>query len=285
MIAPRWVLAFGCLTSMALPARAAHADAIQVCADAYTKGQEERLAGRLLSARTLFQTCADPSCPAAVVPDCQRWVTEVEADLPSAVIKVIDTAGRVPTGLSVFLDGQSVPLDALGKPYVLSPGPHVLRVEAPGYQPLELDPALRPEDRQLPINALLRFAPISAPVAAPEPSTAQQSPSKPVPVAAIAFASVGAVALGTSLYFGLSAKSRYDDLKSECAPSCAQSQIDTVNSKALVSDIALGTSLVAFGAAAYFLFSAKSDAGAPRAAALRIEPTPRGASARLQLAF
>lgn len=268
---------------MALPTRAAHADAIQVCADAYTKGQEERLAGRLLSARTLFQTCADPTCPAAVVPDCQRWVTEVEADLPTAVIKVTDTAGRVPTGLSVFLDGQSVPLDALGKPYVLSPGPHVLRVEAPGYQALELDPALRPEDRQLPIHALLRFAPASTPVAAPDLNAAPPSSSKPVPVAAITFAAVGTVALGTSLYFGLSAKSRYDDLKSECAPNCAQSRIDTVNSKALVSDIALGASLVAFGAAAYFYFSAKADA--PAAAALRIEPTPQGASARLRFAF
>lgn len=283
MNAPRWLLAFGCLTSMALPARAAHADGIQVCADAYTKGQEERLAGRLISARAQFQTCADPSCPGAVVQDCKRWVTEVEADLPSAVIKVTDTAGRVPMGLSVFLDGQSVPIDALGKPFVLAPGPHVLHIEAPGYRTLELDPALRPEDRQLPINALLRFEPSSSPVAdaplAPRPT----STSAPVPVAAITFAAVGTVALGTSLFFGLSAKSRYDDLKSECAPNCAQAQIDSVNSKALVSDVALGTSLVAFGAAAYFYFSAKSDA--PAATALRIEPSPQGATARLRFAF
>lgn len=273
------------LASVALTTSNAHADtSVEACADAYTKGQEERLAGRLSNARTLFQTCADPACPGAVVQDCQRWVAEVEADLPTAQVRVTDTAGRVPVGLSVFLDGHVVPLDALAKPLVMSPGPHVLRFEAPGYLPLELSPALRPEDRRLPVDALLRFAPATPPTGstASEPIAPRDS-SKGVPAATVTFAAIGAVALGGSIYFGISAKNRFDELKLECSPNCEQSKIDSVKSKALVSDIALAGSLVAFGAATYFYFSAKSDS--PPTTALALEPTPRGATARLRFSF
>jgi len=99
----------------------------------------------------------------------------------------------------------------------------------------------------------------------------------------LTFAAIGAVALGGSIYFGLSAKSQYDDLKAECAPRCAQSRIDSVRSKAVVSDVALATSLVALGAAAYFYFSAKP--GDHAVTALGIEPLPQGANARLRFWF
>src|SRR4051794_16663268 len=74
------VFAFLSLTTLAASARAV---SVEACSDAYTKGQEERLAGRLLSAREQFRLCRDPTCPSAVVPDCTRWIAEVEADLPT----------------------------------------------------------------------------------------------------------------------------------------------------------------------------------------------------------
>ena len=283
MLIRRIVLVVGSLASWVLASGVAHAEvSVDVCSDAYTKGQEERLAGRLFSAREQFEVCSDSSCPKAFVRDCLRWLTEVEADLPSLLVRVTDTAGRTPDGLSVFFDGRAVAVEALEQPLVTSAGPHVLRFEAPGYQPVELSPALRPEDRKLKVNALMRLeAAVDTPAVTPSVSDAPKS--KGVPVATLTFASIGVVALGGSLYFGLSAKSRYDDLKAHCAPTCSQSQIDSVHSKAVISDIALATSVVAFGAAAWFYFSAKPDDRG--STALRIEPSPQGARAQLRVVF
>jgi len=91
------------------------------------------------------------------------------------------------------------------------------------------------------------------------------------------------VALGTSIFFGLSAKNKYDDLKASCAPSCQSSQAYAVHTKAVISDVALTTSVLAFGAAAYFYFSAEPEKAG--ATALGLEPALDGARARLRVTF
>ena len=284
----KFVAIWGSFASFGLLAGAARADvSVEACSDAYTKGQEERLAGHLYSARTLLNVCSDPTCPTAIVRDCERWVTEVAADLPTVLVHATDAAGRPINDLKITVDGANVAVADLAKPFVLDVGQHVLRFEAAGYEPLEVQPSLRPRDHEVPVNAVLHLnAPPQSVALAPLPGNAAQSsnqPSKPVPVAAVALASVGVVALGTSIYFGLSAKSKYDDLKAECAPNCSQSSADSVHTKAVVSDVALGATIVAFGAAAWFYFGASPN---PQSAtALGVEPTRDGARARLRIAF
>jgi hypothetical protein len=268
--------AFSALLSVLCVGQAARADASsEACSSAYTKGQEDRLAGRLYSAREAFKVCEEASCPAALAADCKHWKAEVEADLPTIRVKVTNAQGAAIEHPQLFSDGVSVPEAALAQPVILEAGPHVLRVEAAGYRALEVEKALRPSDREIEVVLVMH--------ALDEPAPSGAKPGHPVPALAIALASVGVVALGSSLYFGLSSHNQYEDLKSKCAPYCPQSDADSVRSKALISDVALLTSAAAFGAAAWLFFGATPDR--PPAAALKLEPSARGAGLRLHVAF
>ncbi len=271
--------------SVVLCSATAYADNLQVCSDAYTKAQEERLAGHSFSARLQLQVCAQSICPETVVHDCSQWLTEVETTLPTIVVSAKDSVGHPVPHLEVFLDGVSIPAQQLTQPIFLDVGAHNLRFEAPGYESVQLNPFLRAGDRDLQVSAALlvnRAAPpppVGADAGTPSVSRAGRSASAP----AIVFAAVGTVALGGAIYFGLSASSRYNELKSQCDTHCTQSQADSVHNKQLIADIALATSVVAFGAAAWFYFSAEpAHAGAT---ALGLAPTPDGARAQLRVAF
>ena len=269
--------------AVVLCSASASADALQVCSDAYTKAQEERLAGHTFSARSQLQVCAQDTCPETVVHDCTQWLTEVEATLPTIVVSAKDNAGRPVPHVEVFLDGVSIPAQQLTQPIFLDLGAHNLRFEAPGYESVQLNPFLRAGDHDLQVSAALQANRAVAPVPAPSADAAPARAGRSVPAPAIVFAALGTVALGGAIYFGLSASSRYNELKSECDPHCSQSQADSVHTKQLITDIALATSVVAFGAAAWFYFSAEpAHAGAT---ALGVQPTPDGARAQLRVTF
>jgi hypothetical protein len=283
MRAGQTATAFGVLLSLASLSQIATADVtVEACSSAYTKGQEERLAGRLFSAREAFKVCADAACPAVIVGDCSHWITEVEADLPTVRIRVTDAKGAPVDNLQVFADGSVIATPDLARPVILEAGPHVLRFEAAGYQMVELERALRPADRELEVAVVMR--PNLPPAgSANSDEGAPAATSRPVPVLAVTLASVGVVALAGSLYFGLRSHSQYEDLKSSCAPMCNPSQADSVRSKALISDVALITSAAAFGAAAWVYFSSKPSQ-AP-VAGLNVEPSRHGADVHLRVTF
>ena len=269
----------------------AHAEVtVQACSDAYTKGQEERLVGRLFSARAQFRSCDDSACPEAIVADCKRWTSEVEAELPSVFVTAANPRGDTIEGLSFTVDGTPIASDELTRPLVVDVGPHLFRFEAPGFEPLQLERSLKLEDRGLPINAMMQPVPAptpAAPLALPaerviQPVAPTRAPHKPFPVAAVTFASVGALALGGSLYFGLSAQHQYHQLQATCAPTCAEEKRQSVDNQALISDVALAASAAALGAAAWFYFS--SNAG-QTSAAVGLEPQSGGAAMRLHLTF
>ncbi len=270
------------LVSVAATARAEQS--VEACSDAYTLGQEERLAGHLYSAQKQFDLCADPSCPKAIISDCERWSREVISDLPTVLIKTTTASGQPVPGLKVTVDGAVISPSQLVNPFVLDAGQHVLRFEAPGYEPLEIEPSLRARDHEVPISAVLHSIAV---VASPSSRVARADhasvSSGAPPVAALTFAGVGVVALSTSIFFGVSAKNKYDDLKATCAPSCPAAQASSVHTKAVVSDVALATSVLAFGAAAYFYFSSEPEQAG--ATALGVEPVLNGARARLRVSF
>jgi hypothetical protein len=270
------------LLSVAATARAEQS--VEACSDAYTLGQEERLAGHLYSAQKQFDLCADPSCPRAIVSDCERWSREVVSDLPTVLIRTTTASGQPVPGLKVTIDGAIVSPSHLVRPLVLDAGQHVLRFEAPGYEPLEIEPSLRARDHEVPISAVLRsIAVVAGPSSRVASADHASASSGALPVAALTFVGVGVVALGTSVFFGLSAKNKYDDLKASCAPTCDPAQASSVHTKAVVSDMALATSVLAFGAAAYFYFSAEPERAGTTA--LGVEPVPNGARARLRVSF
>lgn len=263
-------------SALLLPAGAHAADAAPSCATAYAKGQDDRLAGRLFDARSAFKLCAVSTCPEELASDCARWASEVEADLPTVLVHVVDARGRALPTVRVFADGQAVSAGELSRPLVLEAGPHSLRFEAEGYEATQVQTALRPTDRELEIRATLY-----KPGEKTRGVAQQHPPSAGIPKLSLALAGVGLVALGTSAYFGIAAQNQYNELEHSCAPGCRREDADAVETKALISDVALATSLVALGAAAWVFFGTPE---APRAA-LVVAPRRDGGAARVQLAF
>jgi hypothetical protein len=72
-------------------ARAAAADPPPkaACAHAAEDGQRLRTEGKLREARESFTACAAERCPALVRSDCSGWLAEVEAAVPTVVIRAI----------------------------------------------------------------------------------------------------------------------------------------------------------------------------------------------------
>ena len=265
----------GLALSLAAPVARAQAT-VEACSSAYARGQQERLAGRLFTARAAFMECAAPSCSAVTANDCARWRSEVEADLPTVRVRVVNERGQVVVGLQVFADGIGIPAADWAAPLILEAGPHDFRFEAPGYAPVQLEKALRPSDREVEVAVTLR------PPAPPTPPADRGPGSRSVPAASMAFAGVGVLSLGGAWYFGLKARGQYRDLKQSCAPHCAQSQSDSVYTKAVLSDVALATAVAAFGVSAWFYFSRSA---APAATSFNVQTRPGGAQLGLTTIF
>jgi hypothetical protein len=117
-----------------------------------------------------------------------------------------------------------------------------------------------------------------------EPPTRDQPASSSdsgVPTASIVVGSVGVIALGVAVGFGVSAGSDYRALEKDCAPGCSSGQTEGVSRKARIADIARATGAVALGAALWIYF----DRDDSRAVAIGISPTPTGPQGRLRASF
>lgn len=254
-----------------------HAEpAVAECSSAYARGQQERLAGRLFTARAAFMACNTVTCASAMAADCARWQAEVEADLPTVRVKVSDVRGQPVLGLQVFADGARIPAAQLAAPLILEAGPHELRFEALGFESVRAEKALRPSDREVEILVIMH--PPIVPAAPADTGT----PARSIPTASVVLAGAGVVALGGALYFGLKAQGQYRDLKRDCAPLCSQSDSDSLYTKAVIADVALVTAVVAFSASAWLYFSRPA---AHPATALHVQSRPGGAQLSLATSF
>src|SRR5689334_3407740 len=102
-----WLVSIILTLAIASTSQVARAQDGEACSVAYARGQEERLAGRLYNARSAFQQCAVEAC-SAIAGDCERWLKEVEADLPTLRVTVRDELGRPVEQLRVSIDDTLV---------------------------------------------------------------------------------------------------------------------------------------------------------------------------------
>src|SRR5258706_11127444 len=97
----RWLLAIAALGSNA------HADDVKnACASASETAQQLRIDGKLRAAHEQLTACSRPICPAIVKRDCDAWLSEVEAILPSIVLVARDETGRDLVDVRVLLDAE-----------------------------------------------------------------------------------------------------------------------------------------------------------------------------------
>ncbi|MBX3187369.1 MAG: hypothetical protein KF819_10160 [Labilithrix sp.] len=241
------------LVGVAAAPAAAHADVSRAeCAEAYERAQYMRRETKLRAAQEALIVCAQAACPAATRNDCVPWLAEVEKAVPTIVIAVRDENDRDHTDAKVSIDGAARADAASGFPLPVDPGPHAIRAELPDGTFAEEQIIARVGEKNRSVALVVKRA--AAAVASPAPVVVEppaETPSRSI-VLPLGLTVLGVVGLGAAVGFGLSARSDADDLRSTCSPRCSDDQIGSVESKLLLSDVALGIGIVSLAVATYF---------------------------------
>jgi hypothetical protein len=276
----------------------------QTCAVAYENAQQLRSKLKLRRARDQLLICGHSSCPSVVTKDCNAWLEEVEQELTSVVFRVHDARGTDVVDVRISMDGEHLRDKADGSSVFVDPGLHVFRFEADGNAVFEIRQMLRKGDRDRPIELTLKGrlddsfsrsgeaeldrgdggsiavsdaraddrrpelrTPVELQLATPS------SPSKVPGVGTFVAAGVGAVALSSFAYFGLSAQGEADDMRNSCAPNCPLERVDAVRSKLVVANVSLAVGIASLGLAAVLWVTQAPPAPQP-STSLRLDVVP-----------
>jgi len=225
------------------------------CAEAYEKGQELRASEHLLEARLSFTACSRPECPEVLTKDCLRWLDDLEARTPTFAIAVQRDGEPVNTA-KVFLDGEALPPEKLGKTLNANPGLHEVRAELDGFEPLTKKVQLL-QGQHL-VDITIGFESPKPPAAKPLPTTGTApgpAPvvSSPTPVLTYVLLGVAVVGAGSFATFGTIGHSKQNTLDT-CKPGCKKADVDARDQDYLIGDISLavGTAALIGAGVSYF---------------------------------
>jgi hypothetical protein len=273
----------------------AKADEIDRCLASHAEAQRSRREGKLRAARAELLVCARALCPRVVRTECGRWVAEVEELLPGVVISARTPAGEDLTDVRIMVDGEPALSGLDGRPLPLDPGPHRIRLEAPGRSPQEQTFLIVQGETARPLTFTLASdadratpqRPLAQSNAGTEAKPSAAATYRPTPPAVYFLGGVGTVALGSFAVFGLIGRSEYLDLDSSCAPHCTTSETAPVRNKLLIADVSLGVAVVALGVGATLFFTrpAVGTVNALRAIHLDLRAREGGAAVSTAWAF
>jgi len=245
-----------------LAAPAARADEKDACVAAHSSGQVSRNEGKLRAARAKFLTCANERCPPLVRRDCSQWHQEITEAEPTVVFEVHDAHDVEVTDVKIRVDGEPLVDRITGVAHEIDPGEHALRFELATGEVIEEKIVARAgeKNRHVVVRAPAAGAAV---VTVPPPPTDSSQPEHSsarsrahgLPMLAYVFGGVTVVGLGVFTGFSLVGLSKESDLRSSCAPFCAQSEIDAARRDYLVGDIGLGVAIVAAAATVYVLLT------------------------------
>ena len=273
-------------TSLAAPplpiARADNAK--RACVAASTEGQTLRKEDKLLEAREKLRICATDPCPSIVKTHCTRWLGELEAQIPSAIVRAKDAAGGDVLDAEVTIDGKP---SALGRPETVDPGEHVVTVTRTGGARVEKKFLLvdGEKGRILTVELPATGAPPATPSATSSAAagadgagaTGEAPPvhGKHLPAGAWVLGGVGLVALGTSAFFAIQTSNDLTSLRQSCGHSCTDAQTSDGRTHALITDVSLGVGVATVvGAIAWAVFGRSDGSTRPGSAAATVEVRP-----------
>ncbi len=199
------------------------------------------------------------------------------------------------SNVKVTVDGEVIADKLDVNAIELDPGTHKFVFEYEGKDPIEQEVILREGQKNKTIE--ISFASDKSSAAPPpgddgstepiEDDAPKDTGKKKIPVITWVLGGVGLVALGGAGYFWLSGESKKKDLEdSGCTPNCKQADVDSIKSKRLFGDIALGVGVVAIGAAVYFAVSAPKSKQPPvDTAVLDVQARPGGGFASVSGRF
>lgn len=238
----RWPLAFAlCALTLVRPG---HARAgVNECVAQAERGQELRQAGNLLQSQQDLRACADAACPALIRNDCTTWLGELETELPSIIVRVVDVYGQDTSFDKLTIDQQIAAQTRVALPFDLDPGKHTVSVIVAGHT-YEETFVLRIRER----NRLITIAAAAVPMPT-ETNAVEKSSGRAI---GWGLAGMSAAAFASFAYFGTTGTQRADSLRGTCAPGCTDAQVKDARDKLWKADASLGLA-VGVGAVATWL--------------------------------
>jgi hypothetical protein len=260
------------------------------CISANEDAQTLRQKGHLEAARTQLLVCVRTSCPAAVRDDCAQRLDDIASAVPTIVFTAKGSGDVDLSDVKVTMDGVTIATRLDGSALTLEPGEHAFEFTAAGYPPVQKTLVLREgvKRRQEQIVFATGAAPGDAqapavvPIASPLPQAAVESGDGRRTLSYV-LGGAGLVGLGLGTFFGLKAKSTYDDSGAHCPrgpSSCDAAGVSggkDASTQAAVSTVAFlaGGALLATGVVVYLT--------APKDGGVTLQPAVGMAGAGLRL--
>jgi hypothetical protein len=278
------VASFVALAALMVGALPASADDVVVCARAAEQAESLRSAARFLTARERLLQCVDQKCPLVVRRDCSRWLTEVDAQIPSLVFRAQRTDGSDMTNVRVYVDGRQVADQLSGRAIPLDPGSHRVRYVVPaseGGGSIEAKVLVAEGEQHRVLNLTV---PAPSPGESPAPAAAAASTatgSRPVPGLTWALGSVAVGAGVASAALLIAGNSDYDSLLNGCGQThrCTSGQVTGVRALYFSGDVALGAAVVALGGGLWSFLARPTGPAAAPAGQASVSFVPGGAVA------
>lgn len=258
-----------------------------MCVETYRSAQVQRRNGALKRARESLLVCVSDRCPSLMQPDCTRWLTEVEAALPSISFAAKGVDGKDLTSVRVTMDGQILADSLDGKSVSVDPGPHVVRFEHGGQAPIEQTIVVREGEKARVVDVSW-----ARPESAGDGASARDR-TRP-PATAWILGGIGVAGLATFGVLAIHGMQRRSELERACFGSCRQDQVDSIKTELVVADIALGAGIAALTVSTILFVSSGSSrrsdekgqatraiASSSRPVFLAVAPRPNGAAVGL----
>lgn len=263
---------------LAGPARAAPEPPKAACAHGAEEGQRLRAQGKLREARESFTACAAERCPALIRSDCSGWLAEVEAAVPTVVVRAsaAEDQSRELFDVEVKVDGVLLTSKLDGRALPVNPGEHHLSFSAPGRLPAEDTVVIRVGEKHRLLAVVLPPAHPVPPKPNPVPTPA---PAPRVGTAARVLLIVGGAALLTGAAFGTSGWLEERSLRRSCAPGCSQEDVDGVRLRLRIADVSLAAGALAVAGAGILIWTR------PRGEEARVSIAPLAGGALVALRF
>jgi hypothetical protein len=208
------------------------------CQRSYVEGQKlYKLQHDLLHGRAELLVCAK-TCPDQLRESCGRWLKEIEAELPSIVVKAKNGYGRDVSDVKIDVDDHPIAY-VDGLPIELNAGDHVIRVHT-------LDGRAVEQSVLVSAGEKLKVVEVWT-----EPRVVDVvRVRRPVSLGTFVLLGVGGVALASFATFAIWTSVEFASTNACASSGCSPTNHDSsFDAKAAIADVSLGVSVAAFAAA------------------------------------
>jgi hypothetical protein len=175
--------------------------------------------------------------------DCSRWFAEIDAMMPSIVVRV--RRGSDDVAARLFVDGAPASSALDGRALELDPGSHELTIQVGEHETQTRTVLLSQGDKARAVTFELPLEPTPrapAPVAAPVESTHLE---RPVSTWTYVLGGVAVTSLSTFVVLGSVGLAERNHLATTCSPFCSDEQLQGTRTVLAAADVALGIGVAA----------------------------------------